>query len=99
MQDTAVTSIAAGAEHSVIATADGRVFAWGWGRYGNLGDNDRQDRHNPTQVRMVGVCVQCVGCVGRGSLHPDNTSNDVKLPRSWLTTPSACCELSLAPRL
>jgi len=37
-QGSVVTSVAAGAEHSVAATSAGEVFAWGWGRYGNLGD-------------------------------------------------------------
>jgi hypothetical protein len=30
-QGIPVTSVAAGAEHSVAATADGKAFAWGWG--------------------------------------------------------------------
>ena len=32
-----VTGAACGAEHSVCVTASGKVYSWGWGRYGNLG--------------------------------------------------------------
>ena len=46
-QDESVTSISCGAEHTVAATARGEVFAWGWGRYGNLGDGERVDRCAP----------------------------------------------------
>jgi alpha-tubulin suppressor-like RCC1 family protein len=44
MQDKEVTSISCGAEHTVVATAGGEVYSWGWGRYGNLGDGERVDR-------------------------------------------------------
>lgn len=36
-----VTGVAGGAEHSVVSTADGEVHAFGWGRYGNLGDGEQ----------------------------------------------------------
>jgi hypothetical protein len=45
-----ITSLACGGEHSLAATDSGEVFAWGWGRYGNLGDGPAQDRHLPTKV-------------------------------------------------
>lgn len=44
LQEHRVVSISCGAEHSVVSTAAGEVFAWGWGRYGNVGDGQRQDR-------------------------------------------------------
>ena len=44
VQGKPVISIAAGAEHSVAALESGEVFAWGWGRYGNVGDGERADR-------------------------------------------------------
>lgn len=43
-QGTPVACAAAGAEHSVVATQDGRVFSFGWGKYGCLGDGTREDR-------------------------------------------------------
>ena len=69
LQGSTVASVAAGAEHSVIATCTGQVFAWGWGRYGNLGDDDRQDRHAPTPVHgLAAVKVASVACGWRHSL-------------------------------
>eukprot|EP00877_Chromochloris_zofingiensis_P008815 jgi/Chrzof1/4187/Cz14g02070.t1 len=63
-----VTSIAAGAEHTVAATQDGEVYSWGWGRYGNLGDNDRCDRHVPTLVTALDtVKIMTVACGWRHS--------------------------------
>ena len=35
--DEQVVGAACGAEHSVVVTQRGRVYAFGWGRYGNLG--------------------------------------------------------------
>lgn len=64
-----VSSVAAGAEHSVVATADGRVYAFGWGRYGCLGDGTREDRHVPTPTKgLEGVHVAQVACGWRHSI-------------------------------
>ena len=43
-QGQRVVSVACGAEHSLAALDTGEVFAWGWGRYGNLGDGAKIDR-------------------------------------------------------
>lgn len=50
LQGKKVIGIAAGAEHSLLCTSDGEVYSFGWGRYGNLGLGDRDDRHVPTKV-------------------------------------------------
>jgi len=44
--------VAAGAEHSVAITEDGNLYGWGWGRYGNLGLGDRNDRLLPEKVTV-----------------------------------------------
>jgi alpha-tubulin suppressor-like RCC1 family protein len=49
--------VAAGAEHSVAITEKGELYGWGWGRYGNLGLGDRNDRCIPEKV-SVDVCPQ-----------------------------------------
>jgi alpha-tubulin suppressor-like RCC1 family protein len=67
-----VTCVAAGAEHSTCCTADGEVYSWGWGRYGNLGDGDTQDRHLPTRAGgLEGVAVARVACGWRHTLAVD----------------------------
>eukprot|EP00879_Flechtneria_rotunda_P006078 GHRR01006391.1.p1 GENE.GHRR01006391.1~~GHRR01006391.1.p1 ORF type:complete len:467 (+),score=165.58 GHRR01006391.1:204-1604(+) len=68
LQGKFVTSVAAGAEHSAIATSDGEMYAWGWGRYGNLGDGERVDRHSPARVSgLDGLPVTHVACGWRHS--------------------------------
>jgi alpha-tubulin suppressor-like RCC1 family protein len=43
-QGQKVIVVSCGAEHSVVATETGQVYAWGWGRYGNVGDGQKVDR-------------------------------------------------------
>ncbi|KAF2398496.1 RCC1/BLIP-II [Trichodelitschia bisporula] len=38
-----ITQFAAGSEHVIAATEDGRVIAWGWGEHGNCGMEDWDD--------------------------------------------------------
>ncbi|XP_058089878.1 ultraviolet-B receptor UVR8 isoform X2 [Magnolia sinica] len=52
-QGIAVKMIAAGAEHTAAVTEDGDLYGWGWGRYGNLGLGDRNDRLLPGKVSAV----------------------------------------------
>jgi alpha-tubulin suppressor-like RCC1 family protein len=47
--------IAAGAEHTAAVTEDSDLYGWGWGRYGNLGLGDRNDRLLPKKVSSVEV--------------------------------------------
>ena len=47
--------IAAGAEHTAAVTEDGDLYGWGWGRYGNLGLGDHDDRFVPEKVSPVEV--------------------------------------------
>jgi alpha-tubulin suppressor-like RCC1 family protein len=49
--------IAAGAEHTAAVTEDGDLYGWGWGRYGNLGLGDRNDRLVPEKVSSVEVNI------------------------------------------
>ncbi|KAJ0973190.1 hypothetical protein J5N97_021149 [Dioscorea zingiberensis] len=62
-QGIPVKMIAAGAEHTAAVTEDGELYGWGWGRYGNLGLGDRNDRLIPEKVSSVGgqnmVLVAC----------------------------------------
>jgi alpha-tubulin suppressor-like RCC1 family protein/predicted nucleic acid-binding protein len=42
-----VTQVAAWGRHSVAVTEAGRLWAWGWNRFGQLGDGTDQDRSAP----------------------------------------------------
>jgi len=53
----------------VVATAEGKVYAFGWGKYGCLGDGSREDRLVPTLTRgLEGVHVAQVACGWRHSI-------------------------------
>lgn len=45
-----VASISCGNFHTVLLTADGRVFAFGSNCHGQLGCGDARSRHQPVQV-------------------------------------------------
>ena len=63
VQGKHVACVAAGAEHSMCVTSEGEVYCWGWGRYGNIGDGESQDRHLPTKAKALeGVQVHQVAC-------------------------------------
>ncbi|XP_020204704.1 ultraviolet-B receptor UVR8 isoform X1 [Cajanus cajan] len=60
--------VAAGAEHSVAITEDGNLYGWGWGRYGNLGLGDRNDRLLPEKVTVDGDKITMVACGWRHTI-------------------------------
>lgn len=72
LEGKTVTKVACGAEHSVCCTSDGDVYAWGWGRYGNIGDGGTEDRHVPTRVEgSDGMKATHVACGWRHSCCVD----------------------------
>jgi uncharacterized repeat protein (TIGR02543 family) len=46
--NTIIISISAGSIHSLAVTTQGRVYAWGWNGYGQLGDGTNTNRNTPT---------------------------------------------------
>ncbi|KAJ4814175.1 Regulator of chromosome condensation (RCC1) family protein [Rhynchospora pubera] len=64
-----VKMVAAGAEHTAAVTEDGQLYGWGWGRYGNLGLGDRNDRLTPEKVTSTeGVKMILVACGWRHTI-------------------------------
>ncbi|CAN4114560.1 unnamed protein product [Withania somnifera] len=64
-----VKMVAAGAEHTAAVTEDGELYGWGWGRYGNLGLGDRNDRLVPEKVSdNVGEKMFMVACGWRHTI-------------------------------
>lgn len=43
LQHERIVGSSCGAEHSLCVTEGGTVYAWGWGRYGNLGTGSEND--------------------------------------------------------
>ncbi|ERN08779.1 ultraviolet-B receptor UVR8 [Amborella trichopoda] len=68
-QGVPVKMVAAGAEHTAAVTEDGELFGWGWGRYGNLGLGDRNDRLFPEKVAAIdGQKMSMVACGWRHTI-------------------------------
>lgn len=42
LDNVKVSTVACGWRHSVAATSDGRLFTWGWSKYGQLGHGDNK---------------------------------------------------------
>ncbi|GAB2229078.1 hypothetical protein Droror1_Dr00023213 [Drosera rotundifolia] len=73
-QGLSIKMVAAGAEHSAAVTEDGQVYGWGWGRYGNLGLGDREDRIVPQKVSSTnGTRMILVACGWRHTIAVSTT--------------------------
>jgi alpha-tubulin suppressor-like RCC1 family protein len=66
-----MTAIAGGGDHTVALTSDGKVFAWGNGTYGQLGDGTTTlERKTPVAVDMTGALLgKTVIAIAAGYSH------------------------------
>ncbi|XP_047321647.1 ultraviolet-B receptor UVR8 isoform X2 [Impatiens glandulifera] len=62
LSDTNAIIVSCGARHSSVVTDDGKVFCWGWNKYGQLGLGDVMDRNIPCQVPIDGCIARNVAC-------------------------------------
>lgn len=62
LENTHAKNISCGARHSAIITEDGKVFCWGWNKYGQLGLGDVIDRNIPSEVAIAGCVPKKVVC-------------------------------------
>ena len=62
-----VIAVLAGADHSLAITADGAVWSWGYGAYGQLGHGDEQHQLLPKKVE--GLAGRRVVAVSAGIAH------------------------------
>jgi alpha-tubulin suppressor-like RCC1 family protein len=53
-----IAQVTAGPYHGLAATRDGLVWAWGFNRYGQLGDGTTEDRATPALVSGLGCVIQ-----------------------------------------
>lgn len=74
-QGISVKMIAAGAEHTVAVTEDGVLYGWGWGRYGNLGLGDRNDRLVPEKVTDTKEKMEIVACGWRHTISVSSSGS------------------------
>lgn len=62
LESSHVKIVSCGARHSAVVTDDGKVFCWGWNKYGQLGLGDVIDRNIPSQVTIEGLIPKTVAC-------------------------------------
>ncbi|VFQ63559.1 unnamed protein product [Cuscuta campestris] len=75
-QGIPVKMVAAGAEHTAAVTEDGELYGWGWGRYGNLGLGDRNDRLVPEKVSAIqGEKMVIVACGWRHTISVSSSGS------------------------
>ncbi|KAI5670605.1 hypothetical protein M9H77_10969 [Catharanthus roseus] len=54
--------VSCGARHTAVISDEGKVFCWGWNKYGQLGLGDVIDRNIPSQVSVDGCVPKNVAC-------------------------------------
>jgi uncharacterized repeat protein (TIGR02543 family) len=50
-----IRNVDIGAQHSMAVTTTGRVYAWGWNLFGQLGDNTLANKSTPTLISFTGL--------------------------------------------
>ena len=70
-----IKAVAAGQQHALALTTEGRVFGWGLGVFGQLGNGHASDRNRPGPVLLDARIVQ-IAC---GSHHSLALSDDGKV--------------------
>ena len=62
-----IVRVAAGSSHSLALTAEGALFSFGWGEYGQLGHGDTANQLQPK--RVAGLAKERMVSVAAGNTH------------------------------
>ncbi|KAL3696668.1 hypothetical protein R1sor_010744 [Riccia sorocarpa] len=54
--------VSCGARHSAVMTESGKIFSWGWNKYGQLGVGDSVDRDTPAEVTLKECSAKSMAC-------------------------------------
>ncbi|XP_064933010.1 RCC1 domain-containing protein 1 isoform X2 [Columba livia] len=64
-QELEVSAVSCGSRHTAALTRDGQLYTWGWGKYGQLGHEDKASSDQPRRVEALvaaGLRVEEVTC-------------------------------------
>ncbi|CAL9246264.1 unnamed protein product [Arabidopsis halleri] len=62
LENVNVKIISCGARHTAVIADEGKVFCWGWNKYGQLGLGDVIDRNAPSEVRIKDCVPKNIAC-------------------------------------
>ncbi|KAF2591473.1 hypothetical protein F2Q70_00040934 [Brassica cretica] len=62
LENVNVKTISCGARHTAVIADEGKVFCWGWNKYGQLGLGDVIDRNAPSEVRIKDCVPKNIAC-------------------------------------
>ena len=54
MEGHRVIQASCGGTHTMVLTAEGRIFGWGRGSFGRLGTGHEKDHHSPVEIFLPG---------------------------------------------
>jgi YD repeat-containing protein len=105
---SSAVAVSAGQAHTLALTEDGRVWAWGWNAYGQLGDATQLDRTAP--VQLPAFSASPVIAVSAGTTHSLALTSDGRvwawgyngngqLGDGMTTSRATPTEVALAPRI
>lgn len=73
--------VACGSRHSLALSAEGTLYSWGWGVYGQLGHGDMLSRRTPTIVESLRpFSISQIAC---GYRHSMVVSSNPRMVWSW----------------
>ncbi|EEF39472.1 ultraviolet-B receptor UVR8 [Ricinus communis] len=52
LQGSFISQISGGWRHTMAVTSDGKLYGWGWNKFGQVGVGDNVDRSSPVQVKL-----------------------------------------------
>ena len=80
LADKTIVQVATGASHTLALTSEGKVYAWGLGTSGQLGDNTIISKSSPVAVDMTGAMAgKFVKAIAAGSAHSFALTTDGKI--------------------
>ena len=75
-----ITAIAAGTFHTVALDSDEKIYAWGWNKFGQLGDNTTTNSNVPIAVNTSGVLSgKTITVIAAGCRHTVALDSDGKV--------------------